>query len=134
MKLVLLLSVSLCALGCEVFVIGAKQSPPAVEERSQRSSVGVVRLWMAEIERRNLPAAAELMRHPSGRPLLAAERHEIADDLDRWYHLLKDTPVTVVSIDTLFNAHRITMQTSRQRRITFTTAPDENLWYVTAVR
>ena len=132
-----LLAVLLAVLttSCELFVIGSQTATATPPGRTQRSSTGVALLWTAEVQQRNLTAATELMRHSSGRPLLAIERHELTDDLDRWHAILRDTDVQVVKVDTLSTtSHRVMMQTSRKRVVTISALNEQNLWYVTAIR
>lgn len=135
MKASLWVFLAVVTTSCELFVIGSQTAAPAVQSRTQRSSSGVAYLWTAEVKQRNLTAATELMRHPSGRPFLAVERHELTDDLDRWYHILRQSDVTVVGVDTLSSAqHRVTLQTPQKRMITISALLEQNLWYVTTVR
>lgn len=128
---------ALCAVmvpACELFVVGGRRAQPVVIDRSQGSSVGVVQLWKAELDTHNLTAVTELMRHSTGRPLLAVERHEMRDDLERWYAILKPTPLTIVAIDTVSSiAHRVRMQTREKRAVVFHTLLDQNRWFVTSV-
>ena len=79
-----LLVLGLIASSCELFVVGTPAKPRIIIERSQRTAPGVVHLFKAELDSGNTTAATELMVSANGRPLLAVEKYELADDLTRW--------------------------------------------------
>lgn len=130
-----LLLLSVAASGCELFVIGGSGKQVATIERSQKTSVGVVYLWKAELDSNNLVAVTELMRHKSGRKLLASERYDLADDLEHWKNLIGSKPITASTVDTLSGSqHTVHATIDHIRSVTFSTLYDKEAWYVTGLQ
>ncbi len=120
--------------GCELFVIGtpAKRRPPI--ERSQRSSAGVVHVFKAEIDSGNTTAATELMVNSTGRPLLAVEKYELADDLVRWRSVMAGVPISDTEIDTVSDGvHDVTITLDYIRKMRFGTLRKDNQWWITKI-
>lgn len=121
--------------GCALFTIGGHSASTIQIERSQQSGAGVVHLWKAELDSSNYVGMTELMRHKTGRTLLAIERHELADELQRWQRIIGGKPITSTTVDTIST----TTQTVRTkvdyiRTVTFETMLDGTLWYITSIR
>ncbi len=116
-------------------MIGGGGERTKVIERNQRTSVGVVYLWKAELDSNNLVALTELMRHASGRKLLATEKYDLADDLAHWQNVIGDKPITSSSVDTLSKtSHNVHATINKIRVVTFTTLFDTDAWYVSRVK
>lgn len=129
----LLLSLSLG--GCELFVIGGGSRKPAPIERSQRSAPGVVHLFKAELDSGNTTAATELMLNPMGRPLLAVEKFELADDLQRWKAIMAQKPISETAVDTLSDStHTVRVTLDYVRTMQFSTLRKQGLWWVTKIQ
>jgi len=135
MRIAILAALCCCLLSaCELFVIGSTQSAPTRIERSQRSSISAIRLWCDELDSASTAAATDLMLHPSGRALLALEKHEMADDLARWKRRLSGKPITSYSVDTTTaSAHTVDVTFDYIRRAQFQTLKKDNLWYIIKV-
>jgi hypothetical protein len=119
---------------CELFVVGSSAPRRAIIERSQRSSVGVVHLWSAELDSSSTTAATELMVHSSGRKLLAVEKYELTDELARWKRLLSGKPITSWTTDTTTaSMHVIDAVYDHLRTVRFTTIAVDNVWYISRV-
>lgn len=130
---ILLLFTIACA-GCEVFVIGSPGRSRVVIERSQRSSAGVVHLFKAELDSGNTTAATELMVNSSGRPLLAVEKYELADDLVRWKSVMEGQPISDTRVDTVGqDAHEITVTLDYIRKMNFSALRRDGAWWITKV-
>lgn len=120
---------------CELFVIGGGTRSNTRIERSQRSSVGVAYLFKAELDSSNTTAATELMRHSSGRVLLAVEKFELADDLQRWKTLMATKPITSTVVDTLSDStHSVRLTLDYLRTLQFSTLRYQNVWWVTKIQ
>lgn len=120
--------------GCELFVIGSSSGKRPVE-RTQKSAEGVVHLWKAELDTGNLPAMTELMLHPSGRTLLAIERHELSDDLEHWRNIIGGKPITATISDTLSAASfNVTITVDYINTVRFQTLNKQGLWYIVSVK
>lgn len=124
---------SVITASCAVFEVGGSRKDPVIE-RNQQSSIGVVYLWKAEIDSNNLTAASELMRHRSGRALLATERYDMTDDLKRWKTLLSNKPITTAVADTINDStHTVRTKMDYIRNVTFNTVRYQGRWWVTKV-
>lgn len=119
--------------GCELFVIGGGTRQEVVEI-SQRSSVGVVYLFKAELDSNNTAAATELVVHATGRKLLAVEKFEMRDEMARWQRLLVNKPITGHVIDTVdATTHVVDATFDRIRHVRFSTKRIDDAWFITRV-
>ena len=129
-----LFALALACVGCELFVVGTPARPRMIIERSQRTAAGVVHLFKAELDSGNTTAATELMVSASGRPLLAVEKYELADDLQRWKTVMSGQPISDTRIDTLGpEAHEVFITLDYIRKMNFSTVRRDGLWWVTKV-
>lgn len=118
---------------CELFVIGGSVRQPVVEI-SQRTSVGVVHLFRAELDSNNTAAATELIIHGSGRKLLAIEKYDMRDEMARWQRLLSTKPITSYTIDTVDAAtHDVEAVFDRIRYVRFSTKLVQDAWFITKI-
>ncbi|MEY3386484.1 MAG: hypothetical protein RIR53_1295 [Bacteroidota bacterium] len=125
---------ALALTGCELFVIGTTPRRTTVIERSQRSSAGVVHVFKAEIDSGNTTAATELMVSSSGRPLLAVEKYELADDLVRWRSVMASIPISETRIDTVSESvHEVTITLDYIRKMQFGTLRKDGQWWITKI-
>lgn len=124
----------LAATGCALFVVeNAKQT--VVIERSQRSAQGVIYFFKEELDSNNVQAATELMAHASGRRLLAVERYEIQDDVERYRRMMSAMPITEMSADTLSaTSQRVHVTMDYIRHFEFSTIRLDDSWYVASVK
>ncbi len=120
--------------GCALFVVGAEKKSTSVE-RSQRSSQSVVYLFKAALDSNNVQAATDLMVHASGRRLLAVERYETRDDVERWRRLMSAKPITETRSDTLSATnHRVHVTVDYIKHFVFlTTRLDDSNWYIASI-
>ena len=129
-----IISATIILVGCEVFVIGTTQRRIAPIERSQRTSAGVVHVFKAEIDSGNTTAATELMVNATGRPLLAVEKYELADDLVRWRSVMAGVSISETQVDTLSDAsHEVTITLDYIRKMRFETLRKEGSWWITKI-
>jgi len=120
--------------GCELFVLGSSHAPSTRIERSQRSSISVIQLWCDELDSTSTAAATELMLHPSGRQLLALEKHEMVDDLARWKRRLSGKTITSYSTDTTSSvSHSVDVTFDYIRKLRFLAIKKDDLWFVANV-
>lgn len=129
-----LLVLGLIATSCELFVVGTPAKPRIIIERSQRTAPGVVHLFKAELDSGNTTAATELMVSANGRPLLAVEKYELADDLTRWKSVMSGLPISDTRTDTLGDdVHDVTITLDYIRKMKFGTIKRDGVWWVTKV-
>lgn len=120
--------------GCELFVIGSSTRAKAPIERSQRTSAGVVHVFKAELDSGNTTAATEVMVNVNGRPLLAVEKYELADDLVRWRSVMAGVPISDTEVDTVSEGvHEVTITLDYIRRMRFATMRRDNQWWITRI-
>ena len=120
--------------GCELFVVGTPAKPRIIIERSQRSAPGVVHLFKAELDSGNTTAATELMVSSNGRPLLAVEKYELADDLTRWKSVMAGQPISDTKVDTInAETHEVVITLDYVRKMNFSTVRRDGAWWVTKV-
>lgn len=121
--------------GCALFVVGDAAKKTTAVERSQRSAQSVVYLFKAALDSSNVQAATDLMVHPSGRRLLAFERYEMRDDVERWRRLMSTKPITETRADTLSaTSHRVHVTLDYVKHFAFLTARlDDSSWYVASI-
>jgi len=120
--------------GCALFVVGDGKKEVRIEH-SQRSPQGVVHLFKDALDSGNVQAATDLMVHPSGRRLLAVERYEIRDDVERWRRLMADKPITKTRSATLSaTSNHVDVTLDYIRQFVFTTVRlEDSSWYVASI-
>lgn len=129
-----LLAIAFIASSCELFVVGTPAKPRIIIERSQRTAPGVVHLFKAELDSGNTTAATELMVSANGRPLLAVEKYELADDLTRWKAVMSGLPISDTRTDTVGDdAHEVTITLDYVRKMKFGTVRRDGVWWITRV-
>lgn len=115
-------------------MIGTGQRRTPIIERSQRTSAGVVHVFKAEIDSGNTTAATELMVGTSGRPLLAVEKYEMADDLVRWRSVMAGIPISETRVDTVSESvHDVTITIDYIRKMQFGTLRKDGQWWITKI-
>lgn len=118
--------------GCELFTFGSKRAP--VIEVSQKSSIGAVLLFKAELDSNNTAAATEILAGKDGSKLLALEKYEMSDEIARISRIITRKPITRMKTDTLApDSHRIHLELDYLKNITFSTARINSQWYITAI-
>lgn len=134
-QLILLVLVCITGTGCAVFVIGDSARHPDIIERSQQTAVGVAHLWKAEIDSGNYTAASELMRKADGTPMLAIERFDLTDELQRWNKRIGGKPITLTRVDTVSSTSRIvTLTIDNLRAVQCSTVQAGDLWFISQVK
>ncbi|MDZ4746256.1 MAG: hypothetical protein SGJ05_09680 [bacterium] len=129
-----LIALSLLSGGCALFVVGDAKNTVVVE-RSQRSAHGVVYLFKEELDSGNVQAATDLMVHSSGRRLLAVERYEIKDEVERWRRLMAAKPITAMQSDTLSATnYRVHVTMDYIKHFDFSAMLLDNVWYIASVQ
>ncbi len=116
---------------CELITIGAKRQE--IIEISQRTPVGTIFLFKAELDSSNIPAATQLLAHPNGNKYLAYEKYELYDDIARLGYIISNKPVTHIKADSLSDNHcKVTVELDYLKTLHFTTAKLEDKWFITS--
>ncbi|MFN8360801.1 MAG: hypothetical protein U0264_12885 [Candidatus Kapaibacterium sp.] len=129
MKHTLVIVSFLAVAGCEVFTVGSKRPP--VQEINQRSAVGAVYLFKSELDSNNAPAATEVLARPNGRQLLAIEKYELYDEMNRLGRLIAKKPITLTRTDTISTTmQHVKLEFDYQKKMTFTTQKIADSWFI----
>ncbi|GAB1430900.1 hypothetical protein MASR2M18_17340 [Ignavibacteria bacterium] len=119
--------------GCELFVFGTKRSP--IIEISQKSSLGAVLLFKAELDSNNTMAATEILAGKDGRKLLAIEKRDMVDEIARIGRLISKKPITRLFADTLTpDKHSVLLELNYLKKMTFSTLRINSAWYITDIQ
>lgn len=98
---------------------------------SQRTPLGVVTLFKDALDSNDQHIAKALMRRNDGKPLLALERFDLAEDLQRYRRLVLHKPITSTKIDSLAPTQcRVVADFDYIKKLQFYTVKVEELWYV----
>lgn len=91
-------------------------------------------MFKAEIDSGNATAATELMVNATGRPLLAVEKYELADDLVRWRSVMAGVEISNTEIDTVSDGfHEVTITLDYIRKMRFGTLRKDDQWWITKI-
>lgn len=123
--------------GCEVFVIKApyRHSNMEVIDLSQRTPLGAVYLFKAELDSNNIFGALAILAAPSGQQYLAIERYEKKDEVSRIRRMIASRKITDITTDTLStDTFNIKMEFDWTRKIQFTASKISDSWYITDYR
>ncbi|MFP4529435.1 MAG: hypothetical protein ACLFQX_12885 [Candidatus Kapaibacterium sp.] len=120
--------------GCELFVIGTPHKEPA-PEINQNSALGAIYLFKAGLDSNNIRAATEIFANSDGSPVLAVEKYEMFDELDRMRRLIGSKPVTLVKTDSITRTtYDIRMEFDYLRTVLFTASKISDNWYIIGYR
>ncbi len=128
-----ILILPLLLVGCELFVISApKYDKPEVIDISQRTPLGVVYLFKAELDSDNLYGALSVLANSKGNRYLAIERYEMKNEVSRIKRMIANRKITEVKTDTL-SAHtfNISLEFDYSKRLNFTTSKISDAWFIT---
>ncbi|MBK9249588.1 MAG: hypothetical protein IPM69_16095 [Ignavibacteria bacterium] len=129
MKHTIFILLILALTGCEIFTVGSKRPP--VQEINQRTSVGAVYLFKSELDSNNTPAATEVLARPNGNQLLAIEKYELYDEMNRLGRLIAKKPITLTRTDTISTTlQHVKLEFNYQKKMTFTTQKIADSWYI----
>jgi predicted amidohydrolase len=128
--IIAIICVSLAA--CELIRIGGATQQESIDI-SQKTPVGVIYLFKAELDSNNIPAATQIIANPNGTKLLAYEKYELYDDLERIGRIISKKPVTKVRTDSVNTSmYKVSMEFDYQKTMHFTTSRIKELWYITS--
>jgi hypothetical protein len=118
----------LCS-GCELVRIGQPRREYIVP--SQETAVGAVYLFKAELDSNNATAAVQMMARPNGSRLLAAERYELRDEMERLGRIIGNKSITGIRSDTLdIYSQRVKLEFDYIKKLIFTTRKIDREWYI----
>lgn len=120
--------------GCEIFTIGGQRISKPQIEANQKSPIGTIFLFKAELDSNNVPAAIRLMLRPSGYPYLALEKLELYDELSRIRRIINNKPITDFKTDSLNeSSYKLNIEFDYLKTITFVTTKFDESWYIVSL-
>ena len=128
-KTISILICSIIIYGCELIIIGSKKTPQI--EINQNTPIGAIYLFKTELDSNNIPAATQIIAHPSGQQLLALEKYELYDEVERLGRLVRSRQITNVKADSLSERlYKINLELDYNKLMYFTTAKIDDYWYI----
>ena len=134
-RLFLMLSIILIFTSCQIFTIKGKK---IVEEENitytQSSSIGVVKIFITELQNENYHAAVDLMLKENGDVLTATEKYDATSDLARMKRYIECKSLKNESIDTLLSNSVVTLEYTNGNKAIFYTIEKNKLFYITSYK
>ncbi|MBX3043582.1 MAG: hypothetical protein KIT33_03285 [Candidatus Kapabacteria bacterium] len=130
--LVILSSFLIC--GCELVVVGTRAdfATQNYVEFNQKSALGAIYLFKAELDSNNVPAASQMIKQEDGMAYLAIERYEKFYDIHRIKRMISLAEITDIKADTLSsNQMRYNLEFNFRRKLFFNALKVENNWFIT---
>ncbi len=118
---------------CELIVIGTKTTPQVKEfvDYNQKTPLGTIYLFKAELDSNNISAASELLAASDGR-FLAYQRYEKFDEVSRFKRMMSLKEITDVEGDKISeNLYKYKLEFDYRRTVTFVTNKISNNWFIT---
>ena len=115
---------------CELFVIGNNRPPKKVNDITQESAIGGALLFTTELQRDNVPGAAQLLSDSKGR-YNANSQQEQYYNLARLTRILKERKVTRIITDTItLELHNVKLEFDYVKEFAFSMRQLDSTWYV----
>lgn len=133
-RLAFIILFSMVFTSCELIVIGTKTDTtlPEVIEYNQKSALGTIYLFKAELDSNNVPAASNMLKKPDGNTYLAIERYERFYDIHRFRRMISSREITDISSVVLSpDRMRYNLEFDFRRKLYFTASKIENTWFIT---
>ena len=129
MKYLLYIVLFFIVAGCEVFTIGSKS--PVVIPVNQESAIGSAFLFKAGLDSNNIYVVTQILTKPDGNPMLADEKYSKFEEIERFYRLVGNKPITNVSTDSITsNKIIVDVEFDFLKSISFTSERVNKLWYI----
>lgn len=128
--------VTLIALsGCELFVVGEDYHYVQKIEKSQKSPLGAIYLFKAEIDNKNVAGATDIFASPNGTKYLAIERYDMYFEIARLGRVIFDQEITYFHADTISgNSLVLDVEFNYLNYVTFTTSKIDSGWYIVSYK
>ncbi|MCL2039882.1 MAG: hypothetical protein FWG85_05580 [Bacteroidetes bacterium] len=121
--------------GCEVFTIKGKK---IVQEESaiytQASPIGIVKIFITELQNENYLAAADLMLKENGTSLNASEKYDATSDLARMKRYIEGKTLKKETIDTALGNNIVILEYTNANKVIFYTLEKNKLFYITSYK
>ena len=119
------------ATSCQVFTIKGKK---IVEESNitytQGTAIGVVKIFIIELQNENYFAAVDLMLKENGELLTASEKYEFTSDLARMKRYIEGKSLKKESVDILLGNSVVTLEYENGSKVIFYTIEKNKLFYI----
>ena len=133
-RLAFIILFSVVFTSCELIVIGTKADTnlPEIIEYNQKSALGTIYLFKAELDSNNVSAASQMLKKPDGNTYLAIERYERFYDIHRYRRMISSREITDISSVVLSpDRMRYNLEFDFRRKLYFTALKIENTWFIT---
>jgi len=122
-------TIFLCS--CELISIGSSKRQKQIEA-TQKTAVGAVWLFKAELDSNNINGAMKVLASPQGRLMLAIEKYEMYEEISRFRNIMGNHSFSSFKTDTITDDWlSIKVEADNQKHFKFLTFKVNNLWYVT---
>lgn len=117
---------------CELVKIGSKNNGQI--NPNQETAIGAVYLFKAELDSNNAVAASQLMAGKQGNPLLAIDRYEMSDTIERLGRIISGKNITSFKSDTLNeSAQQLHLEFDYLKRMQFSMKKIGKQWFITDI-
>ena len=120
---------------CQVFTIKGKK---IVEEENitytQASPMGVVKIFITELQNENYLAVVDLMLKENGDILTATEKYDAINDLSRMKRYIEGKSLKKESVDTLLGNTIVFFEYINGNKAIFYTIEKNKLFYITSYK
>ena len=117
---------------CELVKIGSKNNGQI--NPNQETAIGTVYLFKAELDSNNSLAASQLIVGKQGSPLLAIDRYEMSDNIERLGRIISGKNITSFKSDTLNeSAQQLHLEFGYLKRMQFSMKKIGKQWFITDI-
>lgn len=132
---ILIILFILIANGCDVFTIKGKK---IVAEESaiytQASPIGIIKIFITELQNENYLAATDLMLKENGTPLNPTEKYDATSDLARMKRYIDGKTLKKETIDTALGNNIVILEYTNGNKVIFYTLEKNKLFYITSYK
>lgn len=135
-KIIFVILIPVLFYGCELIIIGTKSNVQIAEivEYNQKTALGTIYLFKAELDSNNVPAASQLMKQSDGKSYLAIERYEKFYDIHRFRRIMAMSEITDISSEAISgDKMKYNLEFNFRKKLYFNALKVENNWYITEV-
>ncbi len=134
MKKIVLIMLMLGISSCELVVIGTRANIalPDRVEYNQKTALGAIYLFKAELDSNNVPAASQLLIKENGDTYLAIERYEKFYEINRFRRMMSSNEITDIKSEMeISNTIKYKIEFGFRRKVMFTALKIKNNWFIT---
>ncbi len=116
---------------CELIVISTPKKETRFLDISQSNAFGSILLFKTELDSNNIPAAADILAQDPKKKLLAIDRIDLYNEVDRIGRIISHKNITKFTTDTLSKSlYKINLELNYRKQISFTTTQIDSSWFI----